>query len=205
MMFLSTLSTMLTGFIMSIIRIREPYMKFLIKQWFVGIFGETVSDGDEQDSKKSVNDSLATFLTSSLNVELVHVILDSITKHTKSYTDPNRNYLSFTDNKFKEKHTFIIDTIKIKDADKWKVANAKLDEFIVSDHEHCNNKRKTTKNVLGKSNAPLLTNQQDAKIPVQLHCNDHSDTDLIINEDVTVTEYASDCFGFLRQIDKIDF
>ena len=31
------------------------------------------------------------------------------------------------------------------------------------------------------------------------------EVDLIINEDVTVTEYAPNCFGFLRQIDKIDF
>lgn len=44
----------------------------------------------------------------------------------------------------------------------------------------------------------------DVQIPMELH-HDHCDSDLIINEDVTVTEYAPDCFGFLRQIDKIDF
>jgi len=54
-----------------------------------------MSEKDIQNSKEQLNDSLATFLTSSLNVELVHVILDSITKHTKSFTDPNRNYLSY--------------------------------------------------------------------------------------------------------------
>ena len=141
MMFMSTMATMVTGFVMSIIRIREPYFKFLIVQWYRGLFGETMSEKDIQNSKEQLNDSLATFLTSSLNVELVHVILDSITKHTKSFTDPNRNYLSYQDEKFKEKHTITIDTIRIKDQEKWAVA--KLGEFIVSDHADCS-RRKTT-------------------------------------------------------------
>ena len=141
MMSLSTMATMVTGFVMSMIRIREPYFKFLIIQWYRGLFGETMSEKDIQNSKEQLNDSLATFLTSSLNVELVHVILDSITKHTKSFTDPNRNYLSYSDEKFKEKHTIVIDTIRIKDQEKWAVA--KLDEFIVSDHAECS-RRKTT-------------------------------------------------------------
>ena len=141
MMFMSTMATMVTGFVMSIIRIREPYFKFLIVQWYRGLFGETMSEKDIENSKEQLNDSLATFLTSSLNVELVHVILDSITKHTKSFTDPNRNYLSYQDEKFKEKHTITIDTIRIKDQEKWAVA--KLGEFIVSDHADCS-RRKTT-------------------------------------------------------------
>jgi hypothetical protein len=117
MMFISTISTMLTGFVMSMIRIREPYMKFLMTKWYRGLFGELMSEKDTQVSQQYVNDSLATFLTSSLNVELVHVILDSITKHTKSFIDPSRNYLEYMydPSKFKDKHTFIIDTIRIKD------------------------------------------------------------------------------------------
>ena len=141
MMFMSTMATMVTGFVMSMIRIREPYFKFLIVQWYRGLFGETMSEKDIENSKEQLNDSLATFLTSSLNVELVHVILDSITKHTKSFIDPNRNYLSYQDEKFKEKHTITIDTIRIKDQEKWAVA--KLGEFIVSDHADCS-RRKTT-------------------------------------------------------------
>lgn len=153
-----------------------------------------MSEKDIKHSQQYVNDSLATFLTSSLNVELVHVILDSITKHTKSFIDPNRNYLSFSDEKFKEKHTIVIDTIRIKDQEKWQVAQ--LGEFIVSDHAECR-RRKTTKNNIGKKSMASTQNLPDVKIPIELH-HDHCNTDLIINEDVTVTEYASDCFGFLR-------
>jgi len=51
-----------------------------------------------------VNDSLATFLTSSLNVELVHVILEAITKYTTGFNDPTVNYLDYMrdEKKFRE-------------------------------------------------------------------------------------------------------
>ena len=77
-----------------------------------------------------MNDSLATFLTSSLNVELVHVILESITKHTTGYQDPTANYLDYLreEKLFKEKNEFTIDTIIIKNPEKWEVA--KLPEFL---------------------------------------------------------------------------
>lgn len=68
---------------MSLIRIQEPYFKFLIKKQFYAFFGILMHEKDIQNSQNYINDSLATFLTSSLNVELVHVILESITKHSK--------------------------------------------------------------------------------------------------------------------------
>jgi len=87
-----------------------------------------MGEDEKNNSQQYVNDSLATFLTSSLNVELVHVILEAITKYTKGYIDPTIDYLKFGPEKFKEKNKFIIDTIMIKNPDKWKVA--KLPEFI---------------------------------------------------------------------------
>jgi len=46
---------------------------------------------------------------------------------------------------------------------------------------------------------PAKIHADDVSIPMELNLPEN--TDLIINEDVSVTEYASDCFGFLRQID----
>ena len=90
---------------------------------------------DEKDITNSqiyVNDSLATFLTSSLNVELVHVILEAITKYTTGYEDPSINHLDFLkdkkDKRFTERNQFTIDTIIIKNPEKWEVA--KLGQFI---------------------------------------------------------------------------
>ena len=54
-----------------------------------------MEEKDIVDSNKYVNDSLATFLTSSLNVELVHVILESITKHSKGKVEFGSTYLDF--------------------------------------------------------------------------------------------------------------
>lgn len=75
------------------------------------------------------------------------------------------------------------------------------------DHAY-GSKRKTTISSLKKSSASTLhptkiLGTNDVSIPMEL--GHPENTDLIINEDVQVTEYASDCFGFLRQIDNIDF
>ena len=56
-----------------------------------------MEEKDIENSKKYINDSLATFLTSSLNVELVHVILESITKHTVGRVDNDANYLHYAE------------------------------------------------------------------------------------------------------------
>ena len=90
---ISIVSAMITGFILTIIRIQEPYFKFLIKQKVFSWFGILMDERDIQHSNQYINDSLATFLTSSLNVELVHAILESITKHTKGRVEPGSTYL----------------------------------------------------------------------------------------------------------------
>jgi hypothetical protein len=152
---------MFTGLIMSLIRIREPYFKFLITKWYKGLFGVLMDENDVKNSRIYVNDSLATFLTSSLNVELVHVILDSITKYTSGYTDPSLNYLNFTEKKFKEIRPFTIDTIVIKNPDKWKVS--KLPEFIEAAHEFGSRHKTTIKRVVKNSMAQITTDGKPLK------------------------------------------
>ena len=87
---------MMTGFIMAIIRTREPYFKFLIKKKFLEWFGIVVSEKEIKDSSVYINDTLTTFLTSSLNVELVHVILVSISNSSGKIKD-GYTYLSYTE------------------------------------------------------------------------------------------------------------
>jgi hypothetical protein len=50
MMFISTVASMATGLVMSIIRINEPYFKFLLVQWYKGIFGIMMSEKDKNIS-----------------------------------------------------------------------------------------------------------------------------------------------------------
>ena len=81
------ISSMMTGSCLSIIRVQEPYFKFLIKKKVLARFGIEVTEHEPQPGihAYSINDSLSAFLHSSLNVELVHVILESITKHTEDW------------------------------------------------------------------------------------------------------------------------
>jgi hypothetical protein len=48
-MFLSTFTSMFTGFIMSLIRIQEPYFKFLFTRWRKNLVGIPM---EERDIKK---------------------------------------------------------------------------------------------------------------------------------------------------------
>ena len=136
---ISIYTALCTGFLLSCIRVREPYFKFLIRKKFLEWFGILMDEKSIHNSNQYINDSLATFLTSSLNVGLVHVILEAVTKYTVGRTDPHSNYLHYNEyyksifiiysDKFKDTNKFSIDTIMIKDPEKWKVA--KLPDFIM--------------------------------------------------------------------------
>lgn len=76
-----------------------------------------------------MNDTLATFLTSSLNVELVHVILESITKLSKGQVKDGMNRSNIHDAEYKKTEKLEMSSIRIRDPDKWTVA--KLPDFLV--------------------------------------------------------------------------
>jgi hypothetical protein len=210
MMFLSTFTSMFTGFIMSLIRIQEPYFKFLFTRWRKNLVGIPMEERDIKNSQLYINDSLATFLTSSLNVELVHVILESITKYTTGYQDPTANHLDFLrDEKlFKDKNEFTIDTIIIKNPEKWEVA--KLPEFLEMSQDLGGSRHKTTikrkvkkagmgaaavgeANNITQENVTDIGAQEDLKVQMNQYEEEEEDV-LIINEDVRVTEYSPRVF-----------
>ncbi|CDW83493.1 phosphatidylinositol phosphate kinase [Stylonychia lemnae] len=205
---ISIITAMCTGTIMSLIRIQEPYFKFLIKKQFKAFFGILMEEKDIQNSQQYINDSLATFLTSSLNVELVHVILESITKHTVGKLYTGADYLSYLNEakNFTEKNRFNMDTIQIRNPEKWKVA--KLPEFII-DHNnaphHSTIKLSKLKEGDLSRGATVVNNQQITSQSNQSPQHNDEDEDvLIINEDVQVTEFAPDVFAFLRDLDGFD-
>ena len=65
-----------TGIFLALIRLHEPYFKFILKKFSLGCFGIVLDV--ESDGVKSK--TLSTFLASSLNIELVHIILKGIKK-----------------------------------------------------------------------------------------------------------------------------
>lgn len=89
------MTAMLTGLIMAMIRIKEPYFKFLLKKEMKSWFGILMDEKEIENSKYYINDTLTTFLTCSLNVELVHVILKSIAYHREGVVKPETNQYTF--------------------------------------------------------------------------------------------------------------
>lgn len=67
------------GIILALIRSNDPYFRFVISQQFYMCFGIII---EEQKGLKS--GALSTFLSSSLNIELVYIILAGITRFSSS-------------------------------------------------------------------------------------------------------------------------
>ena len=65
-----------TGIILTFLRLYEPFFLFLIKRFTFNCFGIVVDMEEAGVQTKT----LSTFLASSLNVELVHIILKGIKK-----------------------------------------------------------------------------------------------------------------------------
>ncbi len=70
------LSCIGTGILMSIVRMREPVFKSVIYRFLYQFFGEIYEDGSK--NKSSIDSTLLSFLMSSLNIELVHIILTTV-------------------------------------------------------------------------------------------------------------------------------
>ena len=65
---------------MAIIRFTDPYMQFLIKKYIYELFGYHL-----EEPREGINSEvLSSFLASSLNIELVYVILSGITRFSNS-------------------------------------------------------------------------------------------------------------------------
>ena len=58
----------------------EPYFYFIVRKKFYELFGILI---DDRDSNELFNNTLNSYLTKSLNVELVNIILQAITKFTE--------------------------------------------------------------------------------------------------------------------------
>jgi hypothetical protein len=99
---ISFTASLCTGLTLGLIRTMEPYFLYLIKKVFNSLFGVVM---DEEELKKSkINDTYSAFLNSSLNIELVHIILKSITEECTKTSTLNKNLSQFIpcDNHFTE-------------------------------------------------------------------------------------------------------
>ena len=77
---ISIMGSILTGLVMCLIRLNEPYFKFLCKKRISSFYGVPISERDFLAKGGECDDTYAAALSSSLNIELVFVILKSITE-----------------------------------------------------------------------------------------------------------------------------
>lgn len=72
--------TFSTGIFLTVVRLYEPLFRLLVIKQIYEFFGEIYEpkEGDAFVDAQIANDALSTFLMSSLNVELVFIILKSI-------------------------------------------------------------------------------------------------------------------------------
>ena len=84
-----------TGIWLSLVRLFEPFFIYLVKEFWYKCFGVVLKQ--DQDTIKT--QALSTFLASSLNVELVHIILKGIKKFANIEIADNDELLDTTHEK----------------------------------------------------------------------------------------------------------
>ena len=110
-----------TGILMSIVRMREPIFKVIVKKFAYQFFGELL---DEDDGTGSGMDStLLSFLMSSLNIELVHIILTTVSKNTVGTPKSKNSFKVYQDYDHTNKNKFVLDSIEIDDRQSWDIGH----------------------------------------------------------------------------------
>ena len=76
----------------------------------------------KESEKTQVEGTLLSFLMSSLNIELVHIILYAVSSRTVGTAKSNNNWKVYNDYDHKSSNEFILESIEIEDKDNWDVA-----------------------------------------------------------------------------------
>jgi hypothetical protein len=78
----SKLASVLTGILLTLTRLQEPFYTYQVKKRFYAFFGRIIRENKEYQRELYKN-TLNHFLTKSLSIELVNVILQSIVQFTR--------------------------------------------------------------------------------------------------------------------------
>jgi hypothetical protein len=172
---LSFIASISTGLLMGIIRCFEPYFYFLLKKTIKAFYGIPLSEEEITKKNSKLTDTFAAFLNSSLNIELVHIILKAITQECTKTSLPKDGWKTFIplDQDFDERKIYEMHEIEIKDPKKWKLFD-------------------------DKSGKALKTNNLDGEKPY----NAEKDT-LMINENISIEELAPKIFSIIRNKENI--
>ena len=105
---------------MSIVRSGEPIFMATIKTSVWEFFGEIYIEDGGNGSK--MDSTLLSFLMSSLNIELVHIILTTVSKNTVGTPKSSKNYKVYQNYDHTNMNTFVLDSIEIEDQQQWNIS-----------------------------------------------------------------------------------
>lgn len=110
-------AAMLTGAFMSIVRLTEDIFLQQAKALLYTFYGV----GVEEKSHSKIEGTLLSFLNSSLNLELVHIILTTVSKNTVGTPKSNTNYKVYQDYDHTNVNHYVMDEITIENRQDWDV------------------------------------------------------------------------------------
>jgi|Transcript_34520 hypothetical protein len=110
-----------TGIVMSFVRIQEPIFKHCVYTYIYEYFGEIYEAN--AGSSKTMDSTLLNFLMSSYNIELVHIILTTVSKNTVGTPKSVGDYKVYRDYDHTNMNQFVLDSIEIEDRKQWEVGN----------------------------------------------------------------------------------
>ena len=122
--YISYIASMSTGIFMLGARLMEPYFWFVFKKAILYCYGTPYTEEELKRKESKFTDTTSAFLQSSLNVELVHILLKCISEKCSEKLDPrteSRNEVFDTDYEFKRE--FMLHQIKIENAREWNLLN----------------------------------------------------------------------------------
>jgi hypothetical protein len=125
---------------------------------------------------------------SSLNIELVHIILTAVSSKTVGTPKHNSDFRVYMDYDFDNKNKFTLDCIEIEDRKEWDLNDIAVKEELFSIG------RGIKENLLPRFTEFIGIENKQENEEVLEH-------NLIINEDIQVTEWSPDVFAFLRHRD----
>lgn len=145
-------------------------------------FGEILDDSKGGNQK--IDSTLLSFLMSSLNIELVHIILTTVSKNTVGTPKSLDNYKVYQNYDHTNMNTFVLDSIEIDDRKQWDVNTVTQNDDLAA-------VRRVTAQTSGMRNESIARQMAREEL----------ENKLVINEDIEVTEYSPDVFAFLRAAD----
>ena len=113
------LAAMGTGAFMSLVRLREQIFWDTAKGLIYQFYGELV----EEKKMSKIDGTLLSFLMSSLNIELVHIILTTVSKNTVGTPKSEKDYRVYRDYDHTNQNNFVIDSIEIENRQDWDVGS----------------------------------------------------------------------------------